>query len=236
MKVNKFVGFFFVFFLPAIFCVNISEGTDFINLYRGVNFQSKFNFYLTQFFQFSCYSLYIYHDFSKYMKEYGIFVVTRTQNRTKLLKKLMVILLRYMIELEVIKIVSFICVMRVVKGSITVEDITKSFAFVLGSIVINYVIFFMQMLIEINYSSSIALYSILSFNIISFCISDVIYKSDFISNQLCICLLPNLLMEKRIESLAKNNLFYMESLFFIIVFSVIIFCVAKRNMKTRDFI
>lgn len=200
--------------LYSYLTAKMSTDLDVINLYNGVGFESKLIFILINFLMLACYCLYIYNEFETYIYEYGVYIVVREHSRKKILSRLIVKLLSYILFIESIKILSYIFFMLILRGGITISSPLETLKVVTIHLGVYILILLIQMMLELYFTGKVALIAVLSYYLFNVGLGSMLYKTKSFIN---ICLLPNLAMKFRIDILMKDySLSYLNILIFLI--------------------
>lgn len=234
MKLAKNIIFVIMLCLFSYLYIPLNYDTEFINLYNGINFNSRIYYYLVQFFLFSCYSLFIYNEFETYIYQYGLHVVLREQSRNKMIFRLTIKLLFFILWLEFIKIISYICCMLIMRGKITLSHPFEVLKIFFLHLFVYLLILFIQMMLEIFISGKLALCVILSYFLLSISLSDIIYESDFMAKTLNLILLPNLSMKLRLDDLISDEYLYFIVFAFLILIMFVTYRLSQYFFSRKD--
>lgn len=205
MKKNKIVIYVVAMCVWAYLQIQGSWGNDLLHAYDGVVFNSTIAYYVKCFFLFACYSLYTYNEFETHMNQYGIILVTREASRDKLLLHLAQRLLKFILQIEVLRVVCYGLMLLLMKQSITVSSPIDFVRSIFLNILVCFLILFIQMIVEIWYSGNIAVVISLTSFLIGLGISDIIERSEVIPSTVNLLFVQNLTMRIRVESMVEND-------------------------------
>lgn len=218
--------------LYSYLTAKMSTDLDVINLYNGVDFESKLIFILINFLMLACYCLYIYNEFETYIYEYGIYIVVREHSRKKILGRLIVKLLLYIFLIEFIKIFIYICFMLILRGGITISSPLETLKMVSIYLGIYILMLLIQMMLELYFTGKVALIAVLGYYLFNIGLGSMIYRTKSLIN---ICLVPNLAMKFRLDILMKDyNLSYLNILTFLISLIFITLLVSRHLFVKKD--
>lgn len=233
MKKVKCIIFIIVSCVFAVWLSRVSEDSDLINIYYGTIFNSKIFYYMYLFMIFAGYSLFIYGEFKPYVYGYGIIIVTREKSRKKLLKRMAGRLLGNIVILELIKIISITITTLLIKKEIMISEPMVFAKMAVINIYVLFSILLFQMMIEIYFTSELALLISLSYYLVGIVASDFIYRSSLISKKISCIFIQNLSMKARLDSLVDGymELFIIFGLLLCLIMLVYLFFKGKFQKK-----
>ena len=234
MKKSKLVIYIIAMCIWAYLQISAGSSNDLIHIYDGVVFDSTIVHYVRCFFLFACYSLYTHNEFETYINQYGTILVIRENSREKFFLHFGRRLLRLVLQIEAIRIGCYTALMIVMKQGVTINSPLLLFTSVFLNIFIYFFLLFIQMLVEIWCSGKIAVVITLVNFLIGLGISDIIDRSQFISNKINILLIQNLTMRIRVECLIENEYMILIIVGGLLLCLGVIYAVAKMCFKEKD--
>ena len=237
--ISKRIFIFIPGLLIAVILIHCIEQSEKISsLYNGVSFLPTPTVFLVNFYMFAIYSLFIFSEFEKYIHSYGHFIVIRTKRRSVLYRILFGRLIKSLLLIESMKILFYfaICYLKydnvVVDGALTMKATLY--------IITITILLFIQMNIEIFYSSKIAIIAILSLYLGGVTLGS--YISMFVEgtsakNILNVFILQNYMMYNRYKILIQELNLNIIILIGILIMIFTIFClIVNRRFKKIDII
>lgn len=234
MKKSKIIIYIVAICMWAYLQIRSDWGNDLLYLYDGVVFNSTIAYYVQCFFLFACYSLYTYNEFETYINQYGMILVTREASRDKLLLHLTQRLLKFVLQIEIMKVVCYGIILLFMEKSIV---ISSPFIFI-RSIIINILVYvlilFVQMVIEIWYSGNIAVVVSLAYFLAGLGISDIIQRSETIPSNINLIFVQNLSMRIRFESMITNAGTVFAVIGVLVIVIVSIYFITRFYFRKKD--
>lgn len=235
MKKYKNIIFIVALCIFAYLQTGLSRDSDLINLYNGLEFNSKIAFYARWFFLFACYCLYTYNEFETYIKQYGIILVTREKSRNRLMMHLTERLLRLILQIEGIKILCYMVFTIITWRNLTVCNPMELIKMIIINILVYFLILFLQMVVEIYFSGNIAVCMSLAYFLMGLGISDIIIKkSSLFLHKLNLIIIPNLLMKVRLDIMIKNKQMHFAVIVILIFVIISTYLFFMRQIKKKD--
>lgn len=235
MKKIKIGMIFIAMCISNYICVISENKIALQDIYCGVTYNGRVVFYAVSLLVYMCYSVFIYEEQDDYISNYGILTLTRNKNRINILNTLCIENFKMVMEVEFIKIISFLIMELIVKRKIEFKGINIFLLDMFEFVVAIFIFMFIQMIFEIVLSPNTAIVISAFLFLGSMFFSDLIDRMGVLSG-LQYLLFSNAMMNLRKNCFIKNILEHMILICCMLGILFVMYSVSKKYFNERDFI
>jgi hypothetical protein len=240
MQTRRNYLYILVLFIFLIISLNNHYiNNDISSLYLGVSFDGSIIQYLINYILFSCYSLFFYSLTEEYITNYGYFIIVREKSKKKFFFRLTKRLINYIITIELVKIILYLVIALFIYKSCTI-DIIKFLKYVIITLLSYFVLLFIQMVIEIYFTSQISIIITMICYLLSLINGALLinyfqYINSKIGAFINLLLIPNFLMNSRVKIIIDNlNISYYFLILFLILLIIILYLIFSTKFTKKD--
>jgi hypothetical protein len=231
---KKTLGILAAIIAYAVLMLLLASKPSTHELYAGMNININIIFLLLALLHFTIYSFIFFESTKKYIREYGILVLTRHRSRFRLWVRFYIRMLQVTVILETLIVICYILFSMIFARTFVFGNVADSLSYYLSTILFFMLLLSLQLVIEIFYSSSTGVLVSQGIFIVTVIISGIIlnrYPNSLINH----LFLNNYAMSLRSEELDISiRMKYFISLAEFFVYYTFIFVAGWKKFRRND--